>query len=78
MIMHHDLIIAGGGLAGTLTALRVLEQTPDANVLLLERGATLGGEHTWSFHGTDLSAAQMRFMQPFICLLYTSPSPRDS
>ncbi len=66
IIMHHDLIIAGGGLAGTLTALRLLEQTPNATVLLLERGETLGGQHTWSFHGTDLSAAQMHFMQPFI------------
>ena len=47
IIMHHDLIIAGGGLAGTLTALRLLEQTPNATVLLLERGETLGGQHTW-------------------------------
>ncbi len=50
----YNIIFVGGGLANGLAALRLRAQRPDADVLLLESGAQLGGEHTWSFHSNDL------------------------
>lgn len=54
--MNADVIIVGGGLAGGLTALRLSQLHPEKKVLLLEREASLGGNHTWSFHESDLIA----------------------
>jgi lycopene beta-cyclase len=52
-----DLVIAGGGLAGCLTALALAERRPDLDVLLLEGGASLGGNHVWSFFDSDVPPA---------------------
>jgi lycopene beta-cyclase len=60
-----QLILVGGGLANALIALRLKEAQPDLNVLLVESGATLGGNHTWSFHGSDLTAAQLDWIRPY-------------
>jgi lycopene beta-cyclase len=49
-----DLIIAGGGLAGCLTALALAERRPDVSFLLLEAGASFGGNHVWSFFDSDV------------------------
>jgi lycopene beta-cyclase len=49
-----DLIVAGGGLAGCLTALALAERRPDVSVLLLEAGASFGGNHVWSFFDSDV------------------------
>ncbi|CAN5438994.1 hypothetical protein BH10BDE1_BH10BDE1_05870 [soil metagenome] len=56
--MNADIIIVGGGLAGGLTALRLSQIHPDKKTLLLERGPTLGGNHTWGFHESDLHAPE--------------------
>lgn len=56
--MNADVIIVGGGLAGGLTALRLSQLHPDKKVLLLERESKLGGNHTWSFHESDLRALE--------------------
>src|SRR3974390_2169271 len=62
----YDVIIAGGGLAGTLAAFRLRQRRPGARVLLLEEGAQLGGNHTWSFHDTDITAEARAWIAPFI------------
>jgi lycopene beta-cyclase len=49
-----DIVIAGGGLAGCLTALRLAAARPDLSLRLLEAGPAPGGNHTWSFFETDL------------------------
>jgi len=59
-----DLILVGGGLANTLIALRLVDAQPELNVLLLEQDVRIGGNHTWSFHGTDLSAIQRQWLAP--------------
>jgi lycopene beta-cyclase len=64
--LDADLILVGGGLANGLIAWRLASARPELRVLLLERGATLGGNHTWSFHPTDLDAAQRQWLQPLI------------
>jgi lycopene beta-cyclase len=62
----YDLILAGGGLANGLLAYRLSQQRPELRLLLIEAGSTLGGNHTWSFFGSDLTAAQARWMTPLV------------
>jgi lycopene beta-cyclase len=62
----YDVIIAGGGLAGTLAAYRLRQMRPAARVLLVEEGTQLGGNHTWSFHDTDISAEARAWTAPFV------------
>lgn len=64
--MSVDVLIAGGGLAGSLAAWRIAALHPSASLLLLESGTTLGGNHTWSFHDSDITDAQRAWLQPLI------------
>ncbi len=61
-----DIILVGGGLANVLIAWRLKATRPDLKVLVLERGTALGGNHTWSFHSTDVTPAQLAWLQPLI------------
>ena len=61
-----DLIIAGGGLSGSLVAWRLAAVRPELNVMLLEREHVLGGTHTWSFHETDIAAAERQWLEPLV------------
>jgi lycopene beta-cyclase len=61
-----DLILVGGGLANTLIALRLVDTQPELRVLLLEQDAAIGGNHTWSFHDTDLNPAQRQWLEPLV------------
>ncbi|MGI4878583.1 MAG: lycopene cyclase family protein, partial [Janthinobacterium lividum] len=46
--MDFDLILAGGGLANGLIALRLAAQRPGLRVAIVEASAGIGGNHTWS------------------------------
>lgn len=59
-----DLVLVGGGLSCGLLALRLKAVRPGVSFVLLEAGPTLGGNHTWSFHGTDLTPAQRAWLEP--------------
>ena len=48
------LVLVGGGLQNALIALAALEHDPQAALLVLEREARPCGNHTWSFHATDV------------------------
>ncbi len=61
-----DLILVGGGLANGLIAWRLRMTQPQCRLLVLERDTRLGGNHTWSFHTTDVTAAQRAWMAPLI------------
>ncbi len=61
-----DIILAGGGLANGLIAYRLRQVRPELRVLLLEAGDSLGGNHTWSFHDTDLSGEAAEWLDPFV------------
>ncbi len=50
-----DLILVGGGLANGLLAARLASTRPNVSFLVLEAGPSLGGNHTWSFHGSDVT-----------------------
>ena len=60
------LILAGGGLANSLIAVRLAATRPDVDWTILEAGAELGGNHTWSFHAEDLTPDQQAWMDPFV------------
>ena len=62
----HDVILIGGGLANGLMAWRLRQLRPDLRILLVERGATLGGQHTWSYYQEDLTPAQHAWMAPMV------------
>src|SRR5262245_39794142 len=61
---HH--LILGGGLAGGLAALALAQAGRGAAVVLVGRDGRLGGNHTWSFHDTDLDDDQRRLVAPLV------------
>ncbi len=62
----YDLILVGAGLANTLIALRLNAQQPQLSLLLIEAEAQPLGNHTWSFHGDDLTESQFAWLAPYI------------
>jgi lycopene beta-cyclase len=62
----YDVILVGGGLANGLIADRLATLRPELSVLVIEQGERLGGNHTWSFHGTDLTQTQSGWLAPYI------------
>lgn len=62
--MHHDLILAGGGLANGLVALRLAQLRPEVKVTIVESGGVLGGNHTWSSFAADLTPEQRLWTAP--------------
>lgn len=54
MNSNKPLIIVGGGLAGSLATLAIVEARPDVPVLLVEAGDRFGGNHTWSYFDGDV------------------------
>nr|WP_298414575.1 lycopene beta-cyclase CrtY [uncultured Halomonas sp.] len=63
---HYDLILAGGGLANGLIALRLKRDRPQLRLLMLEQDGRPGGNHTWSFHDSDLNTDQHAWLAPLI------------
>lgn len=61
-----DLVLAGGGLANGMIAWRLRQLRPELRVALLEAGPTLGGNHTWCFHDSDLDAVQRAWIAPLV------------
>ncbi|RZA31324.1 MAG: lycopene cyclase [Lysobacteraceae bacterium] len=62
----YDLVLAGGGLANGLLAWRLRSLRPELRILLLEGDEHIGGNHTWSFHDSDLSTAQQAWIAPLV------------
>lgn len=59
-----DVVLAGGGLACCLVALRLAQI--GTRVVLVEGGPKICGNHTWSFHQTDLPADDLDRLAPVI------------
>jgi lycopene beta-cyclase len=62
--LDFDIILAGGGLANGLIALRLAQTRPDVRVGIVESGPVLGGNHTWSSFANDLTPAQREWTAP--------------
>lgn len=58
------VVIAGGGLAGALAAWRLAHR--GHAVTLVEGGTRLGGNHTWSFHASDVEPAALAWLAPLV------------
>jgi len=61
-----DIAILGGGLAGGLIALALAERRPELDVVLIEQDEALGGNHTWSFFGPDVAAADRWLLEQLV------------
>lgn len=59
-------LILGGGLAGGLIALALADVGRGAGVVLVDQDAALGGNHTWSFHDTDLDSEGHRLVADLV------------
>jgi lycopene beta-cyclase len=61
-----DYCVVGGGLQGCLLAHALLHHRPEASVLLVERADELCGNHTWSFHETDVAEQARGWFDPLV------------
>jgi lycopene beta-cyclase len=61
-----DVAVVGGGLSGSLAAWRLATSRPDLRLCVIESGPRLGGNHTWSFHDTDVPAAALTWLAPVV------------
>lgn len=57
-----SLVLVGGGLQSALIALATLDAQPDARIVVLEQADRPCGNHTWSFHESDVPAALRELM----------------
>jgi lycopene beta-cyclase len=65
-VVQFDYVLVGGGLQNALLAEAVLTERPGARLALVERGGSVGGNHTWCFHAADVPAAAQGFVEPFV------------
>ena len=63
---RFDHVIVGGGLQGCLLAHAIAHHRPEARVLLVERAAEICGNHTWSFHESDIPQSARVWFDPLI------------
>jgi lycopene beta-cyclase len=61
-----DLVILGGGLAGGLIALALAKTRPEVNILLVEEGENLGGNHIWSYFAEDIEPQNRWLIAPLV------------
>ena len=62
----YDYVVVGGGLQGCLLMHALAHYRPDARVLLIERSSALCGNHTWSFHETDVPPEAWDWLRPLV------------
>jgi len=60
-----DYVLVGGGLQNGLIALALRAAQPRARIVMIERGAAPGGNHTWCFHAGDAPAGST-WLDPLI------------
>ncbi|WP_288934293.1 lycopene beta-cyclase CrtY [uncultured Sphingomonas sp.] len=61
-----DVAVVGGGLAGSLVALALAARHPTLDVRIVEEADTLGGNHVWSFFGSDVAAEDRWLLAPLV------------
>lgn len=59
-------------MANGLIATRLQDLHPDLDFLIVEKNASLGGCHTWSFHENDISSFDYEWLKPFMTKSWTS------
>ncbi|MEQ1695349.1 MAG: lycopene beta-cyclase CrtY [Hyphomicrobiaceae bacterium] len=71
-----DLVLVGGGLANCLIAWRLIARRPELRICVVERGWSLGGNHTWSFHSGDVAPGALVELAPFLVASWARQSVR--
>jgi lycopene beta-cyclase len=66
--LSEDIIIAGAGLSGLLTAWYALEVNPKLSIHIIELSHRIAGDHTWSFNRSDIRDDLQDFIAPFIAV----------
>ena len=61
-----DVAIVGAGLAGGLIALALAAAHPALDVRLIDAADVVGGNHLWSFFGSDVAAADRPLVAPLV------------
>lgn len=61
-----DYVVAGGGLQAGVLVLAIRSRQPEAAIAVVERGASLGGNHTWCFHHADVPASCRGWLEPLV------------
>ncbi|HBJ34012.1 MAG TPA: lycopene cyclase, partial [Planctomycetaceae bacterium] len=61
-----DYILVGGGLQSGLMAMAIRHHQPEARLAIVERESQIAGNHTWSFHATDVPAKSSAWVAPLI------------
>lgn len=61
-----DYALVGGGLQNSLIALALRAHQPTARITMIERGAAIGGNHTWCFHAGDLDPQRAVWIEPIV------------
>ena len=61
-----DLAIVGGGLAGGLIALALQAKRPGLDVRIIDAAETVGGDHVWSFFGSDVGQVDRWLVAPLV------------
>lgn len=64
--MRDGLLIAGGGLAGSLAALAMAKSRPEVPLLLVEEKESFGGDHVWWFFEDEVDEAHRWLIEPLI------------
>jgi lycopene beta-cyclase len=63
---EFDVVLVGGGLQSALIALALRARQPQCRWALVEREATLGGNHTWCFHQGDVDDDVRAWIEPLV------------
>lgn len=61
-----DYLLVGGGLQSGLISLALQHFQPTASVIIVERSQRLAGNHTWSFHLSDISQRAAAWIEPIV------------
>lgn len=70
------VIILGGGLWGSLLAYRLRMALPQIQFKLYERSSTLGGDESYTFHGSDIEHPAKVWLRPLITQSWISHKVR--
>jgi lycopene beta-cyclase len=70
------IVLVGAGLASALIAQRISSESPAVAILMLEASAVPFGEHTWSFHDTDVTPTDQRWLAPLVAHRWSGQSVR--
>lgn len=63
---HFDTILVGGGLQSGLIVAALRNADPSHSIFLIEREQQLAGNHTWSFHLSDIDPSFLSVIEPLI------------